>query len=283
MSAERGPFGRGPERRGPKLWTRSLADVGVWTNAVYGDDVSTRIDCVVVDANDPATMAHFWSAVTGWPVTSRDADPMVAPGEVTVGPALRFVLVPEKKPSVKNRLHLDLSSASASAQAATVQRLVGLGAEPVDLGQGDVPWVVLGDPEGNEFCVLEPRDAYRDCGPIAALVVDAVDPRAQAGFWSVAAGWPIVQAKERFAALRTGSSGSYVEFMRTDHPKTTRNRLHVGLTPNPGDDLSAEITRLVQLGAQRIEVGQEPADRAPAGGVVLADPEGNEFVALTPR
>ena len=69
---------------------------------------------------------------------------------------LAFVPVPEPKTG-QNRVHLDLASASAEDQAAIVDRLLGLGARHVDIGQGEVPWVVLADPEGNEFCVLSAR------------------------------------------------------------------------------------------------------------------------------
>jgi hypothetical protein len=63
--------------------------------------------------------------------------------------------VPEPK-TVKNRVHIDLATTSAAHQADLVARLRGLGATPADVGQGDVPWTVLADPEGNEFCVLTP-------------------------------------------------------------------------------------------------------------------------------
>ena len=67
-------------------------------------------------------------------------------------PTLVFVTVPEGK-TVKNRLHLDIRPVDGSSEA-EVERLLGLGARHADIGQGEVPWVVLADPEGNEFCVL---------------------------------------------------------------------------------------------------------------------------------
>src|SRR6266496_4282682 len=76
------------------------------------------------------------------------------PGTAAV--PLVFVPVPEPK-TVQNRVHLDLASTSAEHQAALARRLQDLGARPADIGQGDVPWVVLADPEGNEFCVLSRR------------------------------------------------------------------------------------------------------------------------------
>jgi hypothetical protein len=72
-------------------------------------------------------------------------------------PTLVFVAVPEAK-TVKNRLHLDLRPVGGSHQG-EVERLIGLGARPADIGQGEVPWVVLADPEGNEFCVLGSLEA----------------------------------------------------------------------------------------------------------------------------
>jgi hypothetical protein len=72
-------------------------------------------------------------------------------------PTLVFATVPEGK-TVKNRLHLDVRPIDASHEA-EVERLIGLGARRADIGQGDVPWVVLADPEGNEFCVLGPLGA----------------------------------------------------------------------------------------------------------------------------
>jgi predicted enzyme related to lactoylglutathione lyase len=122
--------------------------------------VSTRLVHVVIDAIDPARQARFWSAALGWEIAPPE------PGEVDVWPAtysypdpvalpLVFVRVPEPK-TVKNRIHLDLATTSAEQQESEVGRLIGLGAAMIDIGQGDVPWTVLADPEGSEFCVLTP-------------------------------------------------------------------------------------------------------------------------------
>ena len=103
-------------------------------------------------------------------------------------------------------MHVDLATTSAAHQAELVARLKDLGATPADVGQGDVPWTVLADPEGNEFCVLEPREIYRDTGPIAAVVVDCADPRAMARFWGEAMDWTLARGDRRpcGAALRQG-------------------------------------------------------------------------------
>jgi hypothetical protein len=108
---------------------------------------------VVVDASDPVALGRWWAGALGWVVVHE------APDEVEIRPApdrlpgLLFVPVPEAK-TVKNRLHLDFRP---DDQEAEVDRLLALGARHADVGQGEQPWVVLADPEGNEFCVLGPR------------------------------------------------------------------------------------------------------------------------------
>ncbi|MEN3306864.1 MAG: hypothetical protein V7603_3066 [Micromonosporaceae bacterium] len=115
-----------------------------------------RIQCVCIDTTDPARLADFWQAALGWRRT-HDSDEEVAleppagSREDGVVPDLLFVRVPEEKAG-KNRLHLDLRPAD---QATEVARLEELGARRADVGQGaDVGWVVMADPDGNEFDVL---------------------------------------------------------------------------------------------------------------------------------
>ncbi|MFZ0217810.1 MAG: VOC family protein, partial [Candidatus Dormiibacterota bacterium] len=115
-----------------------------------------RIQSVCVDAVDPSRLASFWEAVLGWRRTQIDDDevvlePAAGSPEEGVAPDLLFLRVPEAKAG-KNRLHLDLRPLD---QPAEVARLEGLGARRADVGQGpDATWIVLADPEGNEFCVL---------------------------------------------------------------------------------------------------------------------------------
>ncbi|WP_433270147.1 VOC family protein [Actinosynnema sp. CS-041913] len=236
--------------------------------------MATRLYDVVVDAADPVELGRFWSALLAQPITGESADEV----DMTLCPGMGLVFVPVSDPKVvKNRLHLDLASTSAEHQAALVARARELGAEPVDLGQGSVPWVVLADPEGNEFCVLEPRDEYLGLGPVAAVVVDALDPRAQAAFWSRATGLPVTREHAEYASLRQ-ESGCWVEFVRVDEAKTVKNRVHLDVVPPADGDLPTEVVRLEAQGAVRADVGQ-----GAVSWVVLADPEGNEFCVLTPR
>ncbi len=191
---------------------------------------------------------------------------------------LVFVPVPEPK-TVKNRIHLDLASHSAAHQEELVGRLRDLGAAPADVGQGDVPWVVLADPEGNEFCVLEPRPEYRDTGPVAAVVVDSAVPAGAADFWTVASGWRLHDAGNGVVSLRSPQgSGPYLEFLPSSDPRRVKNRVHLDVAPHSGEDHAAAVESLLRSGAVRADVGQGTVSWA-----VLADPEGNEFCVLSPR
>ena len=108
---------------------------------------------VVIGARDPAGLGQWWCDALNWVVV--DDSPPVFEIQPQRGrlPGILFLPVDEPKQG-KNRLHIDLRP---DDQATEVERLIGLGASRVDIGQGDVSWVVLADPEGNEFCVLQPR------------------------------------------------------------------------------------------------------------------------------
>ena len=113
---------------------------------------------LVIDCEDPLGLARFWADVLGWPVRQDDDGEvwLSSTGEETAPePLLVFVPVPEAK-AVKNRIHIDVSPVGCD-QAEELERLLGLGARQVDVGQGDVNWIVLADPEGNEFCLLRRR------------------------------------------------------------------------------------------------------------------------------
>jgi hypothetical protein len=117
--------------------------------------VGAKFTELIVDAADPDALATFWSAVLDWPRLGDDD------GVVEIGdpggtlPTLVFVPVDDVK-SVKNRVHIDVNPVGGDQREELV-RLLALGASKVDVGQGEQPWVVLADPEGNEFCLLATR------------------------------------------------------------------------------------------------------------------------------
>jgi catechol 2,3-dioxygenase-like lactoylglutathione lyase family enzyme len=244
----------------------------------------TRLVHLVVDANDPVALARFWASALDWVVadeTEEEID-IWPPGFSYPGTAavpLLFVPVPEAK-TAKNQVHLDLASTSAAHQAELVARLTGLGASRLDIGQGDVPWTVMADPEGNEFCVLEPREVYRGTGPVAAIVADCGDPARLARFWTAAAGWQVLEEEDGFAGLRSpDGAGPFLEFLRVPGQRLGKNRLHPDVAPFAADDQAGEVSRLLLAGAGPADVGQGTG----LPWTVLADPEGNELCVLTPR
>jgi len=120
--------------------------------------VAARLTEIVVDSTDPRLLARFWGEVLGWPVTDEDRgfSWISASGDYTAHPMIVVGPVPDAR-SVKNRVHLDVNP-SGVEQGVELDRLLALGAKRVDVGQPhDVPWVVLADPEGNEFCLLGRR------------------------------------------------------------------------------------------------------------------------------
>jgi Glyoxalase-like domain len=118
--------------------------------------MSLEWEQVVVDARDPVALGRWWLEALQWIIVNEDPDDFEIRPNADQLPGLIFEPVDERK-HAKNRLHLDLRP---DDQAAEVERLVALGASRVDIGQGDVSWVVLADPEGNEFCVLSDRRAW---------------------------------------------------------------------------------------------------------------------------
>ncbi|MEV5574211.1 VOC family protein [Spirillospora sp. NPDC052269] len=244
--------------------------------------MATRVVQINMKAHDPAALGRFWAEALGWDVEHEDIGSSVHPvGYSYPDPSavgMDLLARPEPK-TAKNRVHFDLSTTSAAHQAELVARLRELGATLADVGQGDVPWTVMADPEGNEFCVLEPRPVYEGIGPIAAVVVDCADPRVMAHFWDGAMDWTLHETTDDRASLRSAKAvGPYLEFVRTPEPKTVWNRAHLDIAPYVGDELADEEARLRTLGATAPDI-----DQSEMYWRVLVDPEGNEFCLLKPR
>nr|WSW69902.1 VOC family protein [Streptomyces sp. NBC_00995] len=114
---------------------------------------------IVVDARDLPALARFWCGVLDWKVLFEADDEIVIGADKDTLPGITFVPVPEAK-GTKNRLHIDLAPDDRDAE---VERVIGLGARRTDVGQAaGASWVVLEDPEGNEFCVLSPKNSLID-------------------------------------------------------------------------------------------------------------------------
>ncbi|MFJ2669289.1 VOC family protein [Streptomyces sp. NPDC087525] len=243
--------------------------------------MTLRPALVNIKALDDSAVGRFWAEALGWSVAGEGsgataAQPVGFDWLDPVGVCVDVVAVPEPKTTTKNRVHLDLATTSVAQQTELVTRLKALGAKPAHVGQGDVPWTVLADPEGNEFCVLEPREIYQDTGPIARVVVDCADPRAMARFWDEAMDWTLHEVTDDHAVWRSAKGvGPYLEFRRAPDVKSVPDRVHLDLVSDPDDDRAAEVARLGALGATDLDVGQGDVP-----WTCLVDPEGHEFCVL---
>ena len=117
--------------------------------------MALKIQCLTIDCKNPDALADVWAAVLGYEISYKSPQEQAEDREVVISKAgghdLLFLQAPDEK-VVKNRYHLDLRPDDRDAE---VERVIGLGARRVDIGQGpEVTWVVLADPEGNEFCIL---------------------------------------------------------------------------------------------------------------------------------
>jgi catechol 2,3-dioxygenase-like lactoylglutathione lyase family enzyme len=195
------------------------------------------------------------------------------------GFGILFEPVPDRK-SGQNRVHLDLTTRSIEDRDETVARLIALGARHVDIGQGpEEAHVVLADPEGNEFCIIEPENNFLStCPRLGAVNCDGT--RAVGQFWSEVLGWPLVWDQDEETAIRApGLTGPMITWSGPPlMPKSGKNRLHLDIAPPAGGSQQAEVERLAGLGATPADIGQGDVD-----WVVMADPDGNEFCVLTPR
>lgn len=222
---------------------------------------------VSFDAHDPAGMARFWSALLGRVALEETDGWRVPPQDGQVG--LRFVESATKKTG-PNRMHLHLTSVSPAEQRHTVATALGLGAQHLDIGQRpEEGHIVLADPGGNEFCVIEPGNSFlAGCGFLGEVACDGT--RALGVFWSEALGWPMVWDQDQETAIQSPLGGTKVAWGGPPvAPKVGRNRQRFDLMLSSGVP-AGEVDRLVSLGATRLGSGE-------AGSIELADPDGNEF------
>lgn len=117
--------------------------------------MASRFTELVVDSGDPHRIARFWAAVLDYKISEEDEESSAIEPPDGSRPLILFFKVPEGK-TVKNRLHIDVNPLDRNQQE-EVERLLELGATKIDIGQGEQSWVVMADPEGNEFCVLRTR------------------------------------------------------------------------------------------------------------------------------
>jgi catechol 2,3-dioxygenase-like lactoylglutathione lyase family enzyme len=226
----------------------------------------TRALTAAFDARDAGRLAKFWAGLLGRAVVDGAHGALLRGEDGQVD--LRFVPSSSQKAG-PNRTHLHLTSANPGDQERIVATARSLGASHLDVGQlPDEGHVVLADPEGNEFCVIEPGNSFlAGCGLLGELACDGT--RDVGLFWSAALGWPLVWDQDEETAIQSPLGGTKVAWGGPPlAAKLGRNRQRFEIALDSGGQ-DAEVARLVSLGASRLDVED--------GVVVLADPDGNEF------
>lgn len=233
------------------------------------------LENLVFDAVEPRRLGRFWEAVVGGERLTDEADIVETRLSIEGGPVLDlcFQRVPQP-PAEPVRLHLDLLG--GRHQTAEVDRLLALGARHLDIGQGEVPWVVLADPEGNPCCVTEERAAHVDTGPIAALPLESADVDWDADFWSWLTGWTDAPG----IALRTlrhpAQRGPLLDLTPEREPKgSAKNRMHLDIRLETEDDPDDVAAGIAARGGRELH-----PDWGELPWRVYQDPTGNELCVL---
>lgn len=237
------------------------------------------LENVTLDAHDPARLGRFWQGLLGGETLTDEPELFESRLAVPGGPVLDlcFAAVPEPV-APSPRLHVDV--AGGACQAEVVERALGLGARPLDIGQGDVPWVVLADPEGNPFCVMEERAEYAGAATVAAFPLDSADPARDAAFWAGLSGWRPVPGSPVPALRHPSGLGPLLELCPEPAPKDpgVKNRMHLDIRLEAGDDEDAVVARVVALGGHEWDPGWGALPWR-----LVTDPSGNELCLLPAR
>jgi hypothetical protein len=237
------------------------------------------LENLAIDARDALVLGRFWEALLGGVTLTDEKDLFETRITVPDGPALDLCFQNVPEPRLPDpRLHLDV--AGGARQAEVVQRALDLGATHLDIGQHDVPWVVLADPEGNPFCVMEERPEYATSGPLAALPLDSADPARDAAFWAELSGWQPVSSAMPAALRHPSGRGVLLELCQEPSPAPPglKSRLHLDIRLETGDDEDAVVARVVELGGREFD-----ADWGELPWRVVTDPSGNVLCLLPAR
>ena len=239
--------------------------------------MTVHLVSLVVDAIHPADLAGFWASALRWNARASGDLVELLPTDST---SFRLTFRPGARPkTAQNRIHLDLTTTSLDDRDSTVTGLLAAGATRIDIGQGpDEPHVVLADPEGNEFCVIEPTNRFlAGCPRLGAVNCDGT--RALGHFVSRAIGWPLVwDEHEETAVQAPDHTGPKITWSGPPlMPRHPPERFHFHVAPGAGTDTDAALNHLLDLGATPVT-----ATTSCPGASTLADVDGNR-ICLVPR
>lgn len=233
------------------------------------------LENLVFDALDPSRLGRFWESALGAETLTDEPGIFETRLRHEGGPELDlcFQRVPAP-PSDPIRLHLDLRG--GEQQSEVVARLLDLGARHLDIGQGEVPWVVLGDVEDNPFCVMEEREAYVDTGPIAALPLDSGDPERDGELWRWLTGWKPAPGVAPVSLRHPSRRGPLLELCSEPAAKTSgKNRLHLDVRLEADEDAEEVARGIVERGGAELD-----HDWGALPWRTYLDGSGNEFCVL---
>lgn len=237
------------------------------------------LENLVRDAADPQRLGRFWEGMVGGEALTDSPDIYETRLTVQGGPELDLCFQPVADPVRRSpRLHVDLLG--GSEQARVVEHALALGASRLDIGQGDVPWSVLADPEGNPFCVMESRRAYADTGPIAALPLDSVNPEGDGAFWQWLTGWDETHGEAPTTLRHPSRRGLLLELLPERRAKgLAKNPLHLDLRLEASDNPDGVAEGILARGGQQMH----PEWESEVPWSMYTDPSGNEFCVLPAR
>ena len=237
------------------------------------------LENVVVDALDPQRLGRFWEALLGCETLTDEPANYETRLTVPDGPVLDLCFERvTHPPTPRPRLHLEVSG--GERQDEVVARAQSLGATHLDIGQRDVPWVVLADPEGNPFCVMEDRPEYAVSGPLSSLPLDSADVERDTRFWSELSGWVAADSAMPSALRHPSGRGVLLELCPEPAPKPAddKNRVHLDLRLETSDDPDETVARVLDLGGSEFH-----HDWGDLPWRVFRDPSGNEVCLLPAR
>jgi hypothetical protein len=236
------------------------------------------LENVGIDALDPRRLGRFWEELLGCERLTDEPGIYETRLAIGGGPTLDLCFARVESPSLlEPRLHVDLLG--GPAQSDVVEHALDLGARHLDIGQRDAPWVVLADPEGNPFCVMEEREAYTGTGPIAALVLESADPDRDAALWAAISGWTDAPGVAPRTLRHPSRLGPLLELTPERARKAEeKNRWHLDVRLEEGDDEDAAAALIAGHGGRELH-----PDWGDLPWRVHQDASGNELCVLPYR